>query len=177
MIRRVNIDIGTVRRGLQMFALGACVVAATGMRPATTPADVRADSLLADIERALATGDPVTLDWKSMAQLNYKTGEMPASLKKLNGVQVRVPGFMVPLEDTETRVTEFLLVPYFGACIHVPPPPPNQIVYVTTPKGIALDSIYEAYWITGTMKMENKSTRLGAAAYSLSADKVEIYKY
>jgi hypothetical protein len=68
-------------------------------------------------------------------------------------------------------------VPYFGACIHVPPPPANQIVYVTAPKGIALDSIYEAYWITGTMKMQNKSTRLGAAAYSLIADNVEIYKY
>jgi hypothetical protein len=68
-------------------------------------------------------------------------------------------------------------VPYFGACIHVPPPPPNQIVYVTSDKGIALDSIYEAYWITGVLKLENRSTRLGAAAYSVKAEKVEIYKY
>jgi hypothetical protein len=97
---------------------------------------------------------------------------------ELNGKIVKIPGFIVPLDVAKDgTVSEFFLVPYFGACIHVPPPPPNQIVYVTTPKGIALDSIYEAYWITGTMKMENKSTRLGAAAYSLSADKVEIYKY
>jgi hypothetical protein len=97
---------------------------------------------------------------------------------ELDGKPVKIPGFIVPLDVAKDgTVSEFFLVPYFGACIHVPPPPPNQIVYVTAQKGIALDSIYEAYWITGTMKLENKSTRLGAAAYSLSADKVEIYKY
>jgi hypothetical protein len=97
---------------------------------------------------------------------------------ELNGKLVKIPGFIVPLDVAKDgTVSEFFLVPYFGACIHVPPPPPNQIVYVTTKKGIALDSIYEAYWITGTMKMQNKTTQLGAAAYSLSADNVEIYKY
>jgi len=97
---------------------------------------------------------------------------------ELEGKLVKIPGFIVPLDVAKDgTVSEFFLVPYFGACIHVPPPPANQIVYVTTRKGIALDSIYEAYWITGTMKMQNKSTRLGAAAYSLSADNVEIYKY
>jgi hypothetical protein len=97
---------------------------------------------------------------------------------ELEGKLVKIPGFIVPLDVAKDgTVSEFFLVPYFGACIHVPPPPANQIVYVTATKGIALDSIYEAYWITGTMKTQNKSTRLGAAAYSLSADKVEIYKY
>jgi hypothetical protein len=96
----------------------------------------------------------------------------------LEGKVVKIPGFIVPLDVAKDgTVSQFFLVPYFGACIHVPPPPPNQIVYVTTRKGIALDSIYEAYWITGTMKMQNKSTPLGAAAYSLIADNVEIYKY
>jgi uncharacterized protein len=97
---------------------------------------------------------------------------------ELEGKLVKIPGFIVPLDVAKDgTVSEFFLVPYFGACIHVPPPPANQIVYVTAPKGIALDSIYEAYWITGIMKMQNKSTRLGAAAYSLSADEVEVYKY
>ena len=66
---------------------------------------------------------------------------------------------------------------YSRRVIHVPPPPPNQIVYVRMTKGIALDSIYEAYWITGKMTVQNKQTRLGAAAYTVAADKVEIYKY
>ncbi|NDE01908.1 MAG: DUF3299 domain-containing protein, partial [Gammaproteobacteria bacterium] len=84
----------------------------------------------------------------------------------------------VPLDvGKDGLVTEFFLVPYFGACIHVPPPPPNQIVYVRMNKGIALDSIYEAYWITGRMKVSRKATRLGASAYQLDASKVEIYKY
>ncbi len=98
--------------------------------------------------------------------------------KELDGVSVKLPGFIVPLDiGKDGLVSEFFLVPYFGACIHVPPPPPNQIVYVRMNKGIALDSIYEAYWITGKMRLQNKSTRLGAAAYQLAGEKVEIYKY
>ncbi|MBU3672577.1 MAG: DUF3299 domain-containing protein [Sinobacteraceae bacterium] len=96
----------------------------------------------------------------------------------LDGVNLKIPGFIVPLDvGKDGLVTEFFLVPYFGACIHVPPPPPNQIVYVRMNKGIALDSIYEAYWITGRMKVSRKATRLGASAYQLDASKVEIYKY
>lgn len=98
--------------------------------------------------------------------------------KELDGANVKLPGFIVPLDiGKDGLVSEFFLVPYFGACIHVPPPPPNQIVYVRMNKGIALDSIYEAYWITGKMRLQNKSTRLGAAAYQLAGEKVEIYKY
>jgi uncharacterized protein len=116
----------------------------------------------------LGEGGPAAVQQSANAPVNTE----------LDGKVVKIPGFIVPLDVAKDgTVSEFFLVPYFGACIHVPPPPPNQIVYVTSQKGIALDSIYEAYWITGTMKMQNKSTRLGAAAYSLSADKVEIYKY
>jgi hypothetical protein len=98
--------------------------------------------------------------------------------KELNGATVKLPGFIVPLDiGKDGLVSEFFLVPYFGACIHVPPPPPNQIVYVRMAKGIALDSIYEAYWITGPMTVTSKTTRLGAAAYQIEAQKVEIYKY
>jgi uncharacterized protein len=98
--------------------------------------------------------------------------------KSLEGATVRLPGFIVPLEAVKTDgVSEFLLVPYFGSCIHVPPPPPNQIVYVhvSDPKGI--ESIYDAYWITGKLHLQTKSTRLGSTAYELSADKIEVYKY
>ena len=70
--------------------------------------------------------------------------------KALDGSNVKLPGFIVPLEvSKEGKVTEFFLVPYVGACIHVPPPPPNQIIYVRDEKGLALESIWEAYWVTG----------------------------
>jgi hypothetical protein len=98
--------------------------------------------------------------------------------KSLEGATVRLPGFIVPLEAVKSGdVSEFLLVPYFGSCIHVPPPPPNQIVYVHTGKRAGVESIYDAYWITGKLHLQTKTTRLGATAYELSAEKIEVYKY
>jgi uncharacterized protein len=98
--------------------------------------------------------------------------------KSLEGATVRLPGFIVPLEAVKSGdVSEFLLVPYFGSCIHVPPPPPNQIVYVHTGKRPGIESIYDAYWITGKLHLQTKSTRLGSTAYELSAEKIEVYKY
>jgi uncharacterized protein len=102
--------------------------------------------------------------------------------KSLEGTTIRLPGFIVPLEPvkndgTSSELSEFLLVPYFGSCIHVPPPPPNQIVYVHTTKRTGIESIYDAYWITGKLHLQTKNTRLGSTAYELSADKIEVYKY
>jgi uncharacterized protein len=98
--------------------------------------------------------------------------------KSLEGATVRLPGFIIPLEGVKNGgVSEFLLVPYFGSCIHVPPPPPNQIVYVHNGKRAGIDSIYEAYWITGKLHLQTKTTRLGSTAYELSAEKIEVYKY
>lgn len=97
---------------------------------------------------------------------------------KLDQKQVKLPGFIVPLElDDNGKVTEFFLVPYFGACIHVPPPPANQMVYVTLKEGVQLDSMYAAFWIVGKMTARGKSTRLGAAAYGIAATRLEEYKY
>jgi hypothetical protein len=96
----------------------------------------------------------------------------------LAGLTVRLPGFIVPLDaGAKGTIREFLLVPYVGACIHVPPPPPNQMLYVKSASGIALDAIHEAYWVTGKMRIESRTTPLGAAAYAVSADKIELYKY
>jgi uncharacterized protein len=100
--------------------------------------------------------------------------------KSLEGATVRLPGFIVPLEPVKNdaaSLSAFLLVPYFGSCIHVPPPPPNQIVYVHTTRHTGIESIYDAYWITGKLHLQTKTTRLGSTAYELSADKIEVYKY
>lgn len=95
----------------------------------------------------------------------------------LDGKDVRIPGFIVPLDmSSDGKITEFFLVPYYGACIHVPPPPPNQIVYVSMPQGLELASIYDAYWITGTITLANRRTRLGTAAYRIDAREVGKYQ-
>ncbi len=80
-----------------------------------------------------------------------------------------------PLEsDAEGRTTLLFLVPYPGACIHVPPPPPNQMVLVRYPKGIALDDIYEPLWVDGTLHIETVNNDLADAAYALDARSVRL---
>ena len=97
---------------------------------------------------------------------------------ELADMNVHMPGFVVPVGTPRNGlIKEFFLVPYIGACIHVPPPPPNQMVFVTSASGIAADAIHEAYWVTGKMRLENRTTPLGTSAYALSAGKVELYQY
>ncbi|HEX2165625.1 MAG TPA: DUF3299 domain-containing protein [Longimicrobiales bacterium] len=175
MTRRLMIGSGTARRTGSVLALGLAIVFA-GMRPAAAPADMRGDSVSAEIERAIAAGDPVTLDWKTMAALDYKTGKMPESLKKLDGVLVRIPGFMVPLEDTETRVTEFLLVPYFGACIHTPPPPPNQMAHVLMERNETVDvNLWDPIWIIGELSIESVESPYGMVGYQVTGERILPY--
>jgi hypothetical protein len=98
-------------------------------------------------------------------------------VKALDGKQVRLPGYIVPLEVSEEgRVTEFLLVPYFGACIHVPPPPSNQIVHVTSELGVKVDELYQPYWIEGPMQAKSSTSELAEAGYQMQADKILIYE-
>jgi len=96
--------------------------------------------------------------------------------KQLDGQKIKLPGYVVPLDlDDNYRVNEFLFVPYFGACIHVPPPPPNQIIYVKAELGINIADMYEPFWIEGTLKVSTVNSELAQAGYSLTADK--IYRY
>ena len=93
----------------------------------------------------------------------------------MNGKNIRLGGYPVPLEtDAKGRSTLFFLVPYPGACIHVPPPPPNQLVLVRYPKGLKLDDIYTPLWVMGTLKVEKVSNDLADAAYALDASKVRV---
>ncbi len=92
------------------------------------------------------------------------------------GQKVRVPGFIVPLDfNDEQRITAFFLVPYFGACLHLPPPPPNQIIYANFDPGIGMDDIYSPYWLEGTLEVSLEETELGTSAYSMHVDSVLPY--
>lgn len=93
----------------------------------------------------------------------------------LDGKAIRLGGYPVPLEsDEKGNSTLFFLVPYPGACIHVPPPPPNQLVLVRYPKGIALDDIYAPLWVSGELKVEKISNELADAAYAMDAGEVRL---
>lgn len=90
--------------------------------------------------------------------------------------QIRLPGFMVPVEMNEQQlVTEFFLVPFFGACIHYPPPPPNQIIYVTSQEGVAQKNLYDPYWVEGTLTTTITENEVAVSAYSMKADNIELY--
>ena len=93
--------------------------------------------------------------WSDLRKLNYKTGEMPESIRKLMGKSVKIPGFAVPLEgdDGFEYVKEFLLVPTFGACIHVPPPPPNQVIHVILDKPVYFEKLMYAVWVSGIVEI------------------------
>ncbi len=94
---------------------------------------------------------------------------------ELNGVKLKLPGFVVPLEQSRGEIKEFLLVPYFGACIHSPPPPANQIVYVvlSTPKPLrTMDTV----WVSGTMKTTRQDSPWGMSGYSMDGSAVEPYR-
>jgi uncharacterized protein len=167
------------RSVLHTAGIGLAAFAIVGMTPGPVLVDtgLGADAVVAGIEQAIAAGQPVTLDWKTMAALNYKTGQMPEMLKKLNGVQVRVPGFMVPLEDWEQQVTEFILVPYFGACIHVPPPPPNQMAHVMMTRSRKVEvNLWDPVWVIGTLKIENVESPYGVVGYQVTAERIQPYE-
>ena len=121
---------------------------------------------------ALSDADPrATQLLKKMREVWDNAPSNPA----LDGQSVRLPGYVVPLEEGKDGLREFLLVPYFGACIHSPPPPANQIVHVlphSVPKGVrAMDPV----WISGTLVREKIDTYMGAAGYRMQAQRVEPY--
>ena len=95
---------------------------------------------------------------------------------EIDGKAVRVPGFVVPLEfDDNQVITQFFLVPYFGACIHMPPPPPNQIILVNYSTGLELDALYDPIWISGMLKVSLTENSLGRSAYSMDMHMFEPY--
>ena len=113
----------------------------------------------------------------SQAQANHEGSEQnwvqpdldAPVVKALDGQSVSLPGFVVPLEGDSELITEFLLVPYFGACIHVPPPPPNQLVHVTIKGGVPIDSLYDAIVVTGVIKTQTWSGEIAQVGYQMQA--------
>lgn len=93
----------------------------------------------------------------------------------LDGTLIRMPGFIIPLELDARGVSEFMLVPYVGACLHLPPPPANQLVVVATDTPWPDDELWDPVWVTGTMRTELQSTELGQTGYALRATDMETY--
>lgn len=103
------------------------------------------------------------------------SGQQPPSQgvrTEWNGEVVRLPGYIVPIDYSGTGVTAFILVPFVGACVHVPPPPAHQLVFVTTEKPYESSGLFEAVNVIGMFGTSAVSTQLADIAYALSADKI-----
>lgn len=98
--------------------------------------------------------------------------------EELHNKTIRLPGFVAALENVDGVVTEFLLVPYFGACIHLPPPPANQIVHVKTGAGFGIktDKIFDPVWVSGKILAEGRDTRIGKAGYRIFDAVIQPYE-
>lgn len=93
----------------------------------------------------------------------------------LNGALIRMPGFIIPLELNAEGVTDFMLVPYVGACMHLPPPPPNQLVVARAETPWPDDALWDPVWVVGELRTELQSTELAQVGYSLRVDEMETY--
>ncbi|WHR50330.1 DUF3299 domain-containing protein [Vibrio furnissii] len=151
--------------------------------------------LLLTVAAPALSNEVLKLDWIDLIPENERnlfdhqgmpmpdhSGDAPAQQQKignvrpeLNGSTVKIPGFVIPLEGDENTVTEFLLVPYFGACIHVPPPPPNQIIYVKFPKGAPVQELWDVVYVIGTLKTQSVSLELAETGYVIEGQEIAEY--
>jgi hypothetical protein len=96
---------------------------------------------------------------------------------ELDGQSVRIPGFVVPLEFDEAQtISQFFLVPYFGACLHMPPPPPNQIILVDAPAGVQMAALYEPFWIEGQISTTVSENDMAKSAYAMQLHRLTPYR-
>ncbi|MBA3598857.1 MAG: DUF3299 domain-containing protein [Methylibium sp.] len=95
---------------------------------------------------------------------------------KMDGTRIKLPGYVVPLEQVKGELKEFLLVPYFGACIHSPPPPANQIIHVIADKPVKGFRTMDTVWVSGTLKTFRQDSAMGTSGYRMQAVVIDRYE-
>ncbi len=118
-----------------------------------------------------------------VAEENEAVRRFEQALTSVRGIEsfdkkaVKIPGFMVPLiSDEQQRVTEFFIVPYFGACLHMPPPPPNQMIYGKVTEGFELSQLTEPFWFEGVIHIETTNNLTGTSAYGMVLDNIYVFE-
>lgn len=139
------------------------------------PADFSLDALLGNPDEINMLDDLDPAATQYMDQMMAALASAPV-IPEMDGKMVKIPGFVVPVQGDGLMVTEFFLVPYFGACIHVPPPPSNQIIYVRFEPGTKVENLYDAIWVTGKLQTETTTHELASSGYSLEAFVIEPYE-
>ena len=163
------------RRSTLMLLSGALATPKTAL--AATPREITWDDLLpAGVPYSEIIGegelDEVNDTWNPIYDENAtKLNE------SLDGSYIKMPGFVIPFDISAKGVTEFMLVPYTGACIHMPPPPANQLVMVNAKTPWPSDDLWDPVWVIGMMRTRLQSTDLGQTGYAIVADQMEVYEW
>ena len=163
------------RRSALMLLSGALATPKTAL--AATPREITWDDLLpvgVPYSEIIGEGelDEVNDTWNPIYDENAtKLNE------SLDGSYIKMPGFIIPFDIGVKGVTEFMLVPYTGACIHMPPPPANQLVMVNAKTPWPSDDLWNPVWVIGMMRMQLQSTDLGQTGYAIVADQMEVYEW
>jgi len=139
------------------------------------PPDFQPTKLLGDINLdEISDDDPRAQE--VMDKLKTLWDQAPIR-EEMDGQEVKLPGFIVPVEADEHETTGFLLVPYYGACVHVPPPPANQTVYVVTETGKgASPELFDVIWVSGMMSVNRIENDIAEAGYTIYASAIEPYE-
>ena len=140
------------------------------------PADYRPDKIMQQFGDIDELDDDDPRAQKILDELEAAWNAAPV-VESLDGKRVKIPGFVVPLEGDGKKLSEFLLVPYYGACIHVPPPPANQTVYVRVSKQNAkIHYAFDTVWVIGTLSAKPFDSDLATAGYQIQAEAVTPYE-
>ena len=121
---------------------------------------------------ALTDADPKAI---AMLQRMRETWDNAPTNSALDGQLIRIAGYLVPLDETPNGLVNFLLVPYFGACIHTPPPPSNQIIDVRPKLPTKGWRPMDTVWVSGTLRTLRSETYMGVSSYKMDALSVEPY--
>lgn len=166
---------------LMVLSFGSHSIETEEKLPKSDFKDIIWDDLLPpelELNALLNPPDPHALDFENKTDdgFAFQSPAMTAVVPELDGQAIRIPGFIVPLEfDDEQTITEFFLVPYFGACIHSPPPPPNQIIFVRDPEGFKLNDIYTPFWVSGVLSTAVVQNEMAASAYTINMQYLDEY--
>ena len=138
---------------------------------------------------ALAALESVGIDGGAKVLSVHEFGERLADSQvalnqNLIGQQIEIPGFALPLEFDGFRVTEFLLVPYAGACVHTPPPPSNQIIHISTPEGFEMRGLFDPVVVRGNLTTSGEDMDVGLSdgnaefpvGYRIQSGSVGVYR-
>lgn len=173
---------------------GACLACCAKESPSGSPAKVGAQAPVAQLATEKAEHE---LDWLEMLPPDelkaLEAGEVPEVQHSGNSAMeqfgtfrtvdavlnrpIRLPGYIVPLEsEADGKLREFLFVPYYGACIHVPPPPPNQIVHVRLPDAVPMPDMYSPFFLAGQLVAERTDDALAGSAYTIRDARLRPYE-